>query len=111
MPDTAPSPLEQVADAYNTIHASIQTALATASDGATIASLMTDDKAAYNAYKNAMGSALQPDDPVMRGMLEKLKAASDDIDATEQSLQKIEVLAARIDKAVGVLAKIAALAA
>jgi hypothetical protein len=109
MPDN--TTLQQVADAYNAIHASIIKALGSATDDQTVADLMQDDKAAYAAYKRAMAAALDAGDPVMANMLAKLKAATGAIDTTEASLKKIEQVAARIDKAVGALAKLAAMLA
>ena len=107
MPDES---LESVTQAYNAIHKGILDALSFTNDPGTVANLMANDKAAYAAYNTALARALNPNDPTMTNMLEQLGAASNAIDTSLDGITNIETLASQIDRAVGVLAKIATIA-
>jgi hypothetical protein len=104
-----PASLQEVTDSYNVIHKSIIAALGATSQSSVVEQLMTEDRVAYAAYKSAMSAALNPDDPTMSNMVASLKNATGIIDTTAAALKKIEDVAAKIDRAVGILAKVAAL--
>jgi hypothetical protein len=101
--------LPQVSASYAKIHDAIIAALGATSDAALITTLLAEDKAAYDAYRNVMNATLNPGDPIINTMIAQLKTATGIIDTTQDQLEQIEDVATRIGRAVGILAKVASL--
>ncbi|TFW30158.1 hypothetical protein [Duganella callida] len=108
MADTNDS-IQQVIASYQTVHKAIIAALGATTDSAAIARLLAEDKAAYAAFQKANNGKFNSHSSEIAAMIGNLKAATAEIDKTEAEIAKIVNITDKIDRAVGVLAKIAAL--
>lgn len=108
MADTNDS-IQQVIASYQAVHKAIIAALGATTDSAAVARLLAEDKAAYAAFQKASNGRFNPHSSEIAAMIGNLQAATAEIDKTEAEIAKIVNITDKIDRAVGVLAKIAAL--
>jgi hypothetical protein len=98
-------------DAFLSIHNGVALALAKASTAEETESILTEYNAARDAYYTARTTLLNAADPSIAPLLAKLQKATAAVEAVDAQVGRFEDVANKIDIAVGVLAKIVAIAA